>query len=316
MSLRRAASIPLLVLPLMAASPVDTSLVRERTARVKTLFLGQPTCTTADRKACTKSCTAAALKPYRYDTSGAADCEVMGDIWANGLADLKKPMPAVGLKSYEDACALGQATACEKEAAHHEAAGDHEKALQIRLAACLMDYEPACLAAAKTVADHGLPYASEVPTWEARGHVHACDVSGEAASCAWLDAHAELARARRDEVNARRETELATVDTTHGAIRMSTITDPTPYLDTHRVVWTTHPARQDPETGAFSGRICHEVYIPLAARRDVALAATFAHALLRRDTLVQPSLIDVTLESPRSPHAGCEELVTIAVQSP
>lgn len=311
----RRALAPLIALPLIAASPADSPEVTERLARVKTLFVGEATCPPADRKACTKACTAAVLKPYRYDTPGAAACELVGDIWMNGQADVKKPMPEVGLKSYADACTLGQAPACEKEAAYHEKAGDFEKALQIRVAACLKDFEPACLAASKTIDDHAMPYPQDAKDLAVRGHVHACDELQVAESCTWLEGHPELAEARRKEVAALRETEVATISSEHGSVQITQFTDPTPYLDTHRVVWTWHPVSQDPETGKLDGMTCHEVYIPTAAKTEVALAATFAHALLRKQTWVDPSLIQRSIVAPRGSKSGCDgEILQIAVK--
>lgn len=287
--------------------------IQERLSWDVPLFVpDQPAC--ADLKTCTQTCRSAALNIRGGSELWPAGhaCEVMGDMWADGRAHKKgKTYPEAGMRSWYSGCYYGNVHACEKEAAYFEAnpgeatsAGWGEgigMAFAIRASTCIKGHTPACLAAADMVGRYALPFESEpMYAWY---HVPACDERGEAASCAWADAHPEIAKKYRDERAIARQYE-AEVGVQSNAAKEPSV-DVAALKATHRPLWTAYPYDWAPSvvtenTGHVAIYHCYEVWIPQGSADDAAIQATVVEARQRYDHTIDPKVVTLDRKNPRT----------------
>lgn len=268
----------------------------------------------ADLKACTSACRSGTIYGGSENWPAAAACEKMGDMWGDGRASKKgKQYPEAAARSWYNACWSGNVSACEKEAAYFEGAGDVGKAFAIRASTCVKGHDEACIAAAATAEKHQLPY--DTTPMLAETHVGRCDDRQVAESCAWTEAHPEISSQVRAQLAAMGAAKTkATATQAEGATDAKI--DPVALKDTHMPVWTQYPYDWAPglvrERSDVIVYRCFEVWTPTTGGTveqltQRAVAATVDQAQRRYGHTIAPEAVSISLTNPRASFvlSGC-----------
>jgi hypothetical protein len=279
--------------------------ITERLSWQTPLFVPDDKDVCADVKACTQKCRSYVSNIYGGSElwPAAAACESMGDMWDDGRAHKKgKKFPEAGMRSWYTACYLGDARACEKEAAYFETTGaDVPKAFAIRAAACIKGHTESCLTGGAMVEKHKLPYDAEpMLSW---AHVPACDDRQVAESCAWTEQHKEAS----DKYRLQRKVwgELDALPSTSQGVGADPKIDPGMLKATHRPLWTAYAYDWAPQSvidtsGSLAIYHCYEVWIPKEAGDDRAIQATVDQAQKRYAHTIDPKVVTLDKTNPRA----------------